>query len=45
MMKLRDVRGIQLTAESKSALNSNTLTAPRRLEDGTLWPRPGLYKD
>ena len=44
-VKLQDVRGIQLTAESKSALNSNALTAPRRLEEGTLWPRPGLYRD
>jgi hypothetical protein len=44
-MKLQDVRGIQLTAESKSALNSTALTAPRRLEEGTLWPRLGFYKD
>jgi hypothetical protein len=44
-MKLQDVGGIQLTAKSKSALNSSALTAPRRLEDGTLWPRPGLYRD
>jgi hypothetical protein len=40
-MKLQDVRGSQLTAESKSALISNALTAPRRLEEDTLWPRPG----
>lgn len=39
-MKLQDVRGIQLTAESKSALNSNALTAPRRLEEGTFGPAP-----